>query len=83
MPTYDIRDKTTGKVEEVWMTIAEKEAYLKKNKHLEQCIGMPEIVSGTDGLRKPDDNFRDILREIDKKHKGGRRGNNMNKHSDF
>ena len=44
---------------------------------------MPKIVSGADGIRRTDDNFRDILREIDKKHKGGRKGNNMNKHSSF
>ena len=83
MPTYDLRNKKTGEVTEVQMTISEKEEYLKKNKHLEQVLGMPQIVSGTDGLRKPDDSFRDILREVDKKHKGGRKGNNMNKHSDF
>jgi len=83
MPTYDLRNKKTGEITEVQMTISDKEAYLKKNKHLEQVLGMPQIVSGTDGLRKPDDSFRDILREVDKKHKGGRKGNNMNKHSDF
>ena len=69
MPTYDFENKKTGEVFEKMMTIADKEQYLKDNPDIQQLLGMP--------------NFRDILREIDKKHKGGRKGNNMNKHSSF
>tara|TARA_R100000008_G_C3587295_1_gene173528 strand:+ start:3900 stop:4145 length:246 start_codon:yes stop_codon:yes gene_type:complete len=81
MPLYDIRNKNTGAVEEMQMTIAEKEEFLRQNEHLEQVLGMPKIVSGVDGLRKTDDSFRDILRNIDKKHKS--RKNTMNKNADF
>ena len=83
MPTYDFKNKKTGKVYEKRMTIAERNQYVKDNPHLEQMITFPKIVSGVDGLRKPDDSFRDILRNIDKKHKGGRKGNTMNQNSDF
>ena len=83
MPTYDFENKKTGEVFEKMMTIADKEQYLKDNPDIQQLLGMPKIVSGADGIRRTDDNFRDILREIDKKHKGGRKGNNMNKHSNF
>tara|TARA_R100000479_G_C6282252_1_gene163405 strand:- start:26 stop:271 length:246 start_codon:yes stop_codon:yes gene_type:complete len=81
MPTYDFKDTTTGEVFEKRITIAERDKYLKDNPHMEQVLGMPKIVSGTDGLRKPDDSFRDILRNIDKKHKS--RKNTMNKNADF
>ena len=83
MPTYDFENKRTGEVFEKMMTIADKEQYLKDNPDIQQLLGMPKIVSGADGIRRTDDNFRDILREIDKKHKGGRKGNSMNKHSSF
>ena len=81
MPTYDFKDKKTDKVYEKRMTIAERDQFVKDNPHLEQVISFPKIVSGVDGLRKPDDSFRDILRNIDKKHKGKK--NTMNQNSDF
>lgn len=83
MPTYCFRNNETGEVHEEVMKMADREKYLKDNPNFTQVLEMPQIVSGTDGLRKPDDSFRDILREVDKKHKGGRQGNSMNKHSDF
>ena len=81
MPTYDFENKKTGEVFEKMMTIADKEQYLKDNPDIQQLLGMPKIVSGVDGLRKTDDSFRDILRNIDKKHKS--RKNTMNKNADF
>ena len=58
-----------------------EEKYLKDHPELTQVLEMPGIVSGTDGLRKPDDSFRDILRNIKKKHSSNK--NTMNKNSDF
>ena len=81
MPTYDFKNKRTGKVREERMTIAERDQFVKDNPHLEQVISFPKIVSGVDGLRKPDDSFRDILRNIDKTHKS--KQNTMNQNSDF
>ena len=81
MPTYDFKDKKTDKVYEKRMTIAERDQFVLDNPHLEQVISFPRIVSGVDGLRKPDDSFRDILRTIDKKHKSKK--NTMNQNSDF
>ena len=81
MPTYDFENKKPGEGFEKLMTIAEKEQYLKNNPNIQQLLGMPKIVSGVDGLRKTDDSFRDILRNIDKKHKS--RKNTMNKNADF
>ena len=76
MPTYCFRNNETGEVHEEMMKMDDREKYLKDNPNLTQVLEMPQIVSGTDGLRKPDDSFRDILRNIDKKHKS--RKNTMN-----
>ena len=53
----------------------------KQVKSLKPILSFPTIVSGVDGLRKTDDNFRDILRNIKKKHKSPK--NTMNKNADF
>ena len=81
MPLYDFEDTDTGETFELQMKIAEKADFLKANPNVRQVIGTPMIVGGVDGLRKPDDSFRDILRNIDKKHKS--RKNTMNKNADF
>jgi L-lysine 2,3-aminomutase len=81
MPTYCFRNNDTGEVHEEMIKMDDREQYLKDHPELTQVLEMPQIVSGTDGLRKPDDSFRDILRNINKKHKS--RKNTMNKNSDF
>jgi len=81
MPTYCFRNNDTGEVHEEMMKMDDREKYLKDHPELTQVLEMPGIVSGTDGLRKPDDSFRDILRNIKKKHSSDK--NTMNKNSDF
>lgn len=81
MPTYCFRNNDTGEVHEEMMKMDDREKYLKDHPELTQVLEMPGIVSGTDGLRKPDDSFRDILRNIKKKHSSNK--NTMNKNSDF
>ena len=77
----DFRNKKTQEVIEKQMKIAERDQFLKDNPHLESIMSTPMIVSGVDGLRKPDDSFRDILRNIDKKHPSKK--NTMNQNVDF
>ena len=61
MPTYCFRNNETGEVHEEMMKMDDRENYLKDHPELTQVLEMPQIVSGTDGLRKPDDSFRDCL----------------------
>ena len=71
MPTYDIRDKKTGRVTEVFMTYEELLAYLRANPDKEKLLAGPMIVSGVASKRmKPNEGFRDILRTIKKANKG-------------
>jgi hypothetical protein len=88
MPTYGFKNKKTGEEFETFMSMGERDIYLKEHPEIEPLISFPAIVSGVDGLRKPDDSFRDILRNIKKKHKGSNRPgspnqNTMNKNADF
>lgn len=88
MPTYSFKNTKTGKEYEDFMSISERETLLKENPEIEPMLTTATIVSGIDGVRKPDDSFRDILRNIKKKHKGSdrpgsRNQNTMHKNADF
>lgn len=70
MPYYTIRNNETNTVEDVFMSILEKEKLLKENPHLEQIFTTaPNIGDSVRlGIRKPDNSFRDILRNVKKEH---------------
>ena len=68
MPTYDFINTKTGKKFTEFMSISEKEDYLKKNNHIKQGIGKINIVSGT-GI-KTDSGWKDMLSRIGDAHPG-------------
>lgn len=71
MPIYTIKDKNTDEVFEIECSISERAQILADNPHYEQQIvkaplyGDPYRVMG---VHRPDEGFRDVLREIKKKH---------------
>jgi len=70
MPTYIITDINTGEEEEMFMSISEMQKYFADNPNKKQVIGSPMIVSGVASARmKPDNGFRDVLKEIKGKHR--------------
>jgi hypothetical protein len=71
MPTYTFREKLTHVTRDVFMNMSELDQFILDNPDLEQVPTAPAIVSGVDGLLRPDDGFRDLLKEMKKKHKKG------------
>jgi hypothetical protein len=73
MPIYTFLNTETGDIVQEMMSIAERDKYLKKNKHIQQQIVKAPALGDSIrmGLRKPDDAFRDRLREIKKTHSRG------------
>lgn len=70
MPTYKFLNEKTGEEFEDFMSISALDVYLEENPHLTQLVnGAPMIVSGVP--RKPEDGFRDLLRDIKKKNSKG------------
>ena len=53
------------------MLMSERDQYLKDNPHLEPVPTMSAIVSGVAGVRRTDDGFKDVLRNIKKNHPKG------------
>ena len=70
MPIYTFENKKTGKVYDYIMSIAEKEAFLKKNKHIEQKLTTINISSGVRGMgsMKNDGGWKDNLSRIADAH---------------
>ena len=71
MPTYKFYNSKTKEEFVEFMGISAMEQYLADNPHLSLLVsGAPMIHSGR-GLKKPDPAFRDLLKEIKKKHSKG------------
>ncbi len=74
MPTYAFRNKTTGEVFEKRLKITEKENFLKNNPELESVLTVVPFSYDSESLsgKKPDEGFRDVLRNIRDNAIGGR-----------
>lgn len=71
MPTYTFIDRDTGERLTTLMSISEMESHLRENPSLSLVPAAPLIVTGVNsGRNKPDDSFRDILRNIKRRHRG-------------
>jgi hypothetical protein len=68
MPTYSFRDKNTEDVFDKFMKMSEKDQYLSDNPHLESVLTTAGVGRELTSKMKPDQGFRDVLREIKKKH---------------
>ena len=69
MPIYTFENKKTGKIYDDMMSIAEKEKFLKKNKHIEQKLTTINISSGVRGISmKTDGGWKDNLSRIADAH---------------
>lgn len=64
MPLYNFRNKETNEYVEHLMPYSKIEEFLENNPDLEHTVSAPNI--SYNDAKKPDDNFRDILRDIKK-----------------
>lgn len=72
MPKYLFEDPKTGDQFEIDMKISERDEFVKNNPHLTQLVnGFPGMVDPTRiGRVRPDDGFRDVLKEVKKRNRG-------------
>jgi hypothetical protein len=66
MPTYAFKDKNTQETFERIMSYDSKVEFLQENPHIESIItSAPSIGDSVRlGLKKPDQGFRDVLKNI-------------------
>jgi predicted nucleic acid-binding Zn ribbon protein len=67
MPTYDFEDTKTGKEFSEFMSMSEKDKYLKKNKHVKQLLNKINIVGGVGGM-KNDQGWKENMSRIAEAH---------------
>jgi len=80
MPTYNFINNDTGEEFTEFMSISALDQYLKDNPNVTQLVsGAPLIHSGR-GLGKPDQGFRDLLKDMKKKHSQGFTRSTINTH---
>lgn len=73
MPTYSFRNTKTGEEFDEIMPIKNLDQYKIDNPDLEQLLGTPPLGDPVRlGLKKPDDTFRDILKQIKKNTQSNR-----------
>ncbi len=73
MPTYEFRNKKTGKTFEEFMSMSQREEYLKDNPHIESIILTAPAISGDSvglGFRKNDAGFNELMNRIGKANPG-------------
>ena len=73
MPSYSFKNLNTGEEWTDIMSISEREEFLKKNPQVQQQLTSAPALGDSIrlGLRKPDNGFRDRLKEIKKIHSRG------------
>jgi hypothetical protein len=73
MPNYTFKNETTNEVVNITMSISERDAFVLENPNMKQMITSAPTIGDTIrmGMTKPDNGFRDVLREIKKKHSQG------------
>ena len=73
MPEYLFLNKETNEEWLQFMGIKEADDFLAANPHIERLVyGAPSIGYRTHIKMKPDDGFKDVLKEVQKKHPLGR-----------
>lgn len=72
MPTYSFKNKKNGKCFDRVLKISELDAFLKNNPNLVQEITSAPAIGDSVrlGIKRPDEGFKDLLRNI-KKRSGG------------
>ena len=70
MPIYSFKNTKTGKVYDDMMSIADKEVYLKKNKHIQQMVTQINISSGVVGVgaTRNDNGWKEMQSRIAEAH---------------
>lgn len=71
MPNYTFKNTNTNETFDVSMRIAELDQYKLDNPHLSQLIVRAPAIGDAHrlGRLKPDDGFRDVLRNVKHHHK--------------
>mgnify|MGYP005989617657 FL=1 len=71
LPSYTFKNIDTNETFDSIMSMAERETFLTENPNIQQIIKTAPSIGDSVrlGLRKPDDGFRDVLKNVQHHHK--------------
>lgn len=78
MPTYKFLNNESGEEYEEFMTISALDEYLKTNPNLTQLVNGAPMISSGRGMGKPENGFRDLLKDIKKRNSKGFKRSTIN-----
>ena len=70
MPTYVFEDKLTGKQFEEFLTMGEKEEFLKGNPDYKQVLTAPNVISGIRPSTGKLGGFKEVLQRVGEANPG-------------
>jgi hypothetical protein len=71
MPIYDFRNIETDEVVTHYLTIKERNEFLEANPNYTQVLTAPALGDSVRlGVRRHDDNFNDVLKNVKSHHRG-------------
>lgn len=74
MPTYDLRNKETGEVKEMLLTIAKKEEMVASGEWEQVHLGVADLVTHTGNIiNKTSGDWKDLMKKM-KNEAGGNTG---------
>lgn len=71
MPTYRFLNNETGQEYEEFMAISALDEYLKSNPNITQLVNGAPMISSGRGMKKPEQGFRDLLKDIKRRNSRG------------
>lgn len=71
MPTYKFLNSDTNEEYTEFMSISALDQYLADRPTIKQLVNGAPMISTGSGFNKPDDGFRDLLKEIKKNNSRG------------
>jgi len=82
MPTYSFIDTDTEEEFEIFMSMSDREEFLKENPSVKPImLSAPALVRGTNSNNKVPDGFKEVLSKVAESHKGSSVGEKHYKRS--
>jgi len=68
MPTYTFQNTETKEIVDEFLSLSERELFIKQNPHMKQIIGPVTVIGGHGDRVRTDDGFKSVLSKVAEAH---------------
>ena len=68
MPTYTFQNTETEEIVDEFLSVSERDLFVKQNPHMKQIIGPVTIIGGHGDRVRTDDGFKSVLSKVAEAH---------------